>query len=59
MEIRKALRVLARKPEGKRQLVDIDKDGRIVLHVFSNKMEISDLYSDKREINPEFRCKNF
>jgi len=40
MEIRKAFRVLVRKPEGKRQLVDTDKDGRIVLNVFSNKMEI-------------------
>jgi len=40
MEIRNASRLLVRKPEGKRQLVDIDKNGRIVLHVFSNKMEI-------------------
>jgi hypothetical protein len=31
METRNASRVLVRKPEGKRQLVDIDKNGRILL----------------------------
>jgi hypothetical protein len=36
METRNASRVLVRKPEGKRQLVDIGKDGRIVLNVFLN-----------------------
>ena len=40
METRNASRVLVRKPEGKRQLVDVDKDGRIILHVFWNKMGI-------------------
>jgi len=33
METRNASRVLVRKPEGKKQLVDIDKDGRRVQHV--------------------------
>jgi len=40
METRNASGVLVRKPERKRQLVDIYKDGRTVLLVFSNKIEI-------------------
>jgi hypothetical protein len=39
-ETRNSHKVLVRKPEGKRQLVDIDKDGRIVLNVCFNKKEI-------------------